>query len=144
MLSRYPTLLHAPGRPDTDPERDARDPEAFFRQVAWAKARLHIGPGPSTERDRRRIALVVAEAWLLTVGTIESRRAHMIPVIETQVYANAHGLRCDPLPIEERVTADPRLRAARWAPLKLFPPLGDPRPEPLARLRHPYRRGGNR
>ena len=131
MLFKYRTLLHAPDRPDADPERDARDLDAFFRQVAWAKRRLHIRPGPGTEGDRRRIALVVAEAWLLTVGTIESGRAHQAATIETQVYANAHGLHCDPLPIEDRVAADSHLRAVRWDPLKRFPLAGDPRPETL-------------
>jgi hypothetical protein len=104
--------VECPGAPEVP-----ADPLAgFLVVVAELRRSLNIRRGKGTDRDRRRIALAVADAWLRWRGMLA---VHEAPMVEGVVYANTAGLVCDLIPEEERCDGE----------LKLFTIAGSALPE---------------
>lgn len=93
----------------------------FLAAVRDLRSALCIHVARGGERDRKRIAIAVADAYLRLDGQ-DPRAIHVAPYLEWQVFEATAGLGlvCSPLPDELRCEENPRAFSG-WEPLKMHP-----------------------
>jgi len=99
----------------------------FFSGVEELRTTLGISQGRGGEKDRKRIALAVTDAFLRVGGDINA-----VPFLEWQIYMATAGLGlvCGPTAEELRCEENRALRD--WDPLKMHPKPADKDCQPCA------------
>lgn len=97
----------------------------FLDGLVDLKRELNIHPGRGSDKDRRRIAVVVTDYF---VRCDFNENINKDWLLEGELYDSADGLACDPIPEEVRLADLPP--AKRWPPdpLALYPRVYDKYP----------------
>ena len=88
---------------------------SFMDDLSTLKSDLNIGPGSTSEKNRKRVAIAATDLFVATVpGGIQKDYW-----LERQLYEYGIGLLCDPIPAEESYSTLSAKNQAGFDPLKL-------------------------